>query len=45
MRANAGASAFWRKVIARYTGRPCDERAWDDERFRGVVQRFDRPRV
>lgn len=39
--ANVGATAFWRKVIERYTKGAWEELAWDDERFRGVVQRFD----
>ena len=44
VRANAGATAFWRKVIERYTGGAFEELEWDDERFRGVVQRFERTR-
>lgn len=40
--ANVGATAFWRKVIGRHTGGAYTEVAWDDERFRGVVQRFER---
>lgn len=38
---NARAIAFWRRVIDRYTGSRFDERALDDERWRGWVQRFD----
>jgi predicted acetyltransferase len=38
--ANAPATAFWRKVIARYTGGAYSESRWDDARFRGIVQRF-----
>lgn len=40
VRANPGATAFWRKVVARYTEGAYQELEWDDERFRGVVQRF-----
>jgi hypothetical protein len=36
------ATAFWRKVIERYTSGAWEELAWDDDRFRGVVQRFAR---
>ncbi len=39
--ANTAAQAFWRKAIGRYTGGRFTEETWDDERFRGVVQRFD----
>jgi len=42
MRANVGAIAFWRKVIERYTRGAYEELEWDDERFHGVVQRFNR---
>ena len=42
VRANVGATAFWRKVIERYTKGACEELEWDDERFHGVVQRFNR---
>ena len=42
VRANVGASAFWRKVIERYTGGAYEELEWDGERFHGVVQRFDK---
>jgi predicted acetyltransferase len=38
--ANAAATVFWRKVIARYTGGAHTEITWDDDRFRGIVQRF-----
>ena len=37
---NAAATAFWRKVIDRYTRGAYSESPWDDDRFRGVVQRF-----
>ncbi len=37
---NSGALAFWRKVIARYTGGRFDERFCDDTRWRGPVQSF-----
>ncbi len=40
-RENQAATAFWRRVIARYTGGRFDEVAVDDERWRGPVQRFD----
>jgi predicted acetyltransferase len=42
VRANVGATAFWRKVIERYTSGAFEELEWDDERFHGVVQRFNR---
>jgi predicted acetyltransferase len=35
------ATAFWRKVIARYTGGRFREVVWDDARWRGPVQMFD----
>lgn len=38
---NAAATAFWRRVIGRYTGEGFREAQWDDERWRGPVQRFD----
>ncbi len=38
---NAAATAFWRRVIGRYSGGQFDEVLWDDERWRGPVQRFD----
>jgi predicted acetyltransferase len=38
---NAPAQAFWRKVIARYTGGRFIEVACDDEKWRGPVQRFE----
>jgi predicted acetyltransferase len=41
LRGNAAAIAFWRKVIDRYTGGAYTELEWDDERFRGIVQRFN----
>lgn len=37
---NVGATAFWRRVIAKRVGRAWDEEAWDDPSWRGVVQRF-----
>ena len=40
VRANVGATAFWRKVIDRYTSGGYTENEWDDDRFRGTVQRF-----
>jgi predicted acetyltransferase len=42
VRANVGATAFWRKVIERYTKGAWEELEWDDERFQGVAQRFER---
>ncbi len=41
MRNNTPAQAFWRTVISRYTGGRFKERAWDDERWHGLVQSFD----
>lgn len=38
---NAPAQAFWRTIIGRYTGGRFDERVWDDEKWRGLVQFFD----
>ncbi|MEZ4263681.1 MAG: GNAT family N-acetyltransferase [Polyangiaceae bacterium] len=38
---NAAATAFWRRVIGRYTGGRYDELQWNDERWRGPVQRFE----
>lgn len=38
---NTAATAFWRRVIGRYTGGTFEELAWDDDRWRGPVQRFD----
>jgi len=35
------ATAFWRKVIERYTGGRFREVVWDDARWRGPVQMFD----
>ena len=40
VRANVAATAFWRKVIARYTAGAYTEVEWDDPRFRGIVQQF-----
>lgn len=37
---NQAATAFWRRVIGRRTGGRFEEVAWDDERWRGPVQRF-----
>jgi predicted acetyltransferase len=42
VRPNVGATAFWRKVIARYTRGGWEELELDDERFHGFVQRFNR---
>ena len=38
---NQAATAFWRRVIGQYTDGRFEEVAWDDERWRGPVQRFD----
>ncbi|MFT3770999.1 MAG: hypothetical protein QM820_36745 [Minicystis sp.] len=38
---NTAATAFWRKVIERYTGGQLREVTWDDDRWRGPVQMFD----
>lgn len=38
---NTAATAFWRKVVERYTGGRFHEVMWDDARWRGPVQRFD----
>jgi predicted acetyltransferase len=38
---NTPAQTFWRKVVNRYTGGHCSEIAWDDDRFHGVVFRFE----
>lgn len=42
--ANVPAIAFWRRVIADYTGGAFTDEAWEDKAFNGQVQRFDRPR-
>jgi predicted acetyltransferase len=38
---NHAATAFWRRAIARYADGRFDEVLWDDERWRGPVQRFE----
>lgn len=38
---NTPAQAFWRKVVNRYTDGHCSEIAWDDDRFHGLVCRFE----
>jgi predicted acetyltransferase len=38
---NTAATAFWRRVIADYTGGRFSETVRDDERWRGPVQSFD----
>jgi predicted acetyltransferase len=38
---NLPGQAFWRTIIARYTGSRFEERAFDEERWRGPVQFFD----
>lgn len=40
-RENDGGIAFWRCAIGRYTGGRFEETVYDDERWRGPVQRFD----
>ena len=40
---NSEASAFWRRVIGRYTGGRFDDLTWDDTCWRGPVQRFTCP--
>ncbi len=39
--ANLPAQAFWRGIIGRYTGDRFEERAFDEERWRGPVLFFD----
>jgi len=39
--ANVAATAFWRSVIRQYTSGTFEETIFDDERWRGPVQRFD----
>jgi predicted acetyltransferase len=41
---NQAGTAFWRKVIGRYTAGRFDEERLDDARWRGPVQRFDSAR-
>jgi predicted acetyltransferase len=38
---NRPATAFWRRIIGRYTGGHFEDLALDDHRWRGPVQRFD----
>jgi hypothetical protein len=38
---NTAATAFWRRVIDRYTSGAFEDFLSDDERWRGPVQRFD----
>lgn len=40
---NSGATAFWRKVLGRYTGGHYEEVVLDDERWRGPVHSFSSP--
>ena len=42
VRRNVAAMAFWRRVIGDYTKGAFTDTAWDDDRFRGTVQRFSR---
>ncbi len=39
--ANQPATAFWRRIIGRYTGGRFTDEVIDDERWRGPIQRFD----
>lgn len=41
---NHAATAFWRRIIARYTGGHFEDVVWDDDHWRGPVQRFDSAR-
>jgi len=41
---NHDATAFWRRAIAHYTGGQFEDATWNDERWRGPVQRFDSSR-
>jgi predicted acetyltransferase len=38
---NHDATAFWRRAVAHYTAGRFDDSMWNDERWRGPVQRFD----
>jgi predicted acetyltransferase len=38
---NHGATVFWRRIIARYTGGAFEDLVLDEERWHGPVQRFD----
>ena len=38
---SVAATAFWRRVIGQYTLGAFEETVFDDERWRGPVQRFD----
>lgn len=38
---NHHATAFWRNAIARYTNGQFEDAVWNDDRWRGPVQRFD----
>jgi predicted acetyltransferase len=38
---NEAATAFWRRVIGRYSGGRFEDVVWDDARWRGPVQLFD----
>jgi predicted acetyltransferase len=40
---NVAATAFWRKLIGGYAGSDLTEEWFDDERWRGPVQRFRSP--
>lgn len=41
---NQAATAFWRRIIRRYTDGQFEELILDDERWRGPIQRFDSAR-
>jgi len=38
---NEAAIAFWRRVVDRYSGGRFENVVWDDDQWRGPVQRFD----
>lgn len=40
-KSNHAAQTFWQGVIASYTNGQYTELTWDDERHRGIVQRFE----
>jgi predicted acetyltransferase len=39
---NPGATAFWRRAIAAYTSAPFEELSWNDDKWKGPVQRFSK---
>lgn len=44
LRNNLPAQSFWRTIVGRYTDGRFDEIPWDDERWRGIIFRFDNTR-